>query len=75
MARSQPLPDCDLNSDNLHRSNAGLQRFTTVFTAAVSWLRSPASPSCGQLIDTDISRVPVISFRFAISSLAVSVVR
>ena len=48
-----------MNSDNLHLSNAGRQRFTTVFTAAVSWLLSPASPSCGQLIDTDIASVPL----------------
>ena len=36
IARSQPLPDCDLNSDNRQLSKAGLQRFTTIFTAAVS---------------------------------------
>src|SRR3954464_4705361 len=54
IARSQPVPDCDLNSDNFQLSNAGLQRFTTSRTAAVSWLRSPASPSCGQLIEIDI---------------------
>jgi len=36
MARSQPLPDCDLNSDKRQISNAGLQRFTTVFTEEVS---------------------------------------
>src|SRR6476646_9948093 len=54
IARSQPLPDCDLKSDNLQLSNAGLQRFTTVFTASVCWVRIPASPSCGQLLETDI---------------------
>ena len=36
MARSQPLPDCDLNSDKRQFSNAGRQRFTTVVTAEVS---------------------------------------
>src|SRR3954465_15775462 len=72
IARSHPVPDCDLNSDNRQLSNAGLQRLTTSLTAAVSWLRSPASPSCGQLIEIDIRpyryQFPLIHFKLGCST-------
>src|SRR4051812_9477904 len=73
IARSHPVPDCDLNSDNRQLSNAGLQRLTTSLTAAVSWLRSPASPSCGQLIEIAIRpyryQFPLIHFKLGCSTL------
>jgi hypothetical protein len=54
IAKSHPSPDCDLNNERRQRSNEGRHRFTTDWTALVNWVRSAASPSCGQLIETAI---------------------
>src|SRR3954469_5514922 len=74
IARSHPSPDWDLNRDKRQRSNDGRHRFTTDCTALVNWVRSAASPSWGQLIETAISirtNGEFLPVHRSISSLAV----